>query len=92
VPESTRANLLDGRLTVAVGKTERATIIRVGLLANGRACTFTSVRPGEIVGVRVTRRGAVGVKVVSVTTKGATLKPGTTRPPRGTELCLRGGA
>lgn len=92
VPEGMRVKLLDGRLAVAVGKAAGGTISRIGLQAAGRACAFTRVRPGEILGVRVTRRGAVGVRVVAVSEKGATVKAAASRAPRGKELCLRASA
>lgn len=92
VPEGARVKLLDGRLVVGVGNVAGAVVARVRLLAKGRACAFTAVGAGEILGVRVSRRAAVGVKVVAVTAKGATLKAAASRAPRGSELCLRGGA
>jgi hypothetical protein len=89
VPEGMRAELLDGRLTVAVGKAADGTIGRVGLRAAGRTCAFARVRPGDILGLRVTRRGAVGVRVVAVSAKGATVKAAASRVPRTAQLCLR---
>jgi hypothetical protein len=47
-------------------------------------------RVGDVVGVRVNRPGAVGVRVVAVSAWGATLKAAAKRAPRGSRACLRG--
>jgi len=89
VPEGERVKLLDGRLTVALGKAAGGTIGRVGLQAGGAKCSFLRVQAGDVIGIRVSARGAVGVRVVAVSAKGATLKAAAKRAPRGAPQCLR---
>jgi hypothetical protein len=89
-PENTRVKLLDSRLTVGVGNASGQMISRLGLRAGGATCAFARLRPGEVVGVRVAAHGAIGVRVVAISAKGATLKAAAKRVPRGKETCLRG--
>jgi len=81
VPAQTGTKLLGGRLLVKLGRVGNGTIAAITLRAEGSTCTFERVRPGE--GVGVYARRLFGVKVVTVSAAGATLKAATARAPRG---------